>query len=157
MFMRSLADVGKVIDQPASEDVRQALASALRYFAQAAPKHTADEEASLFPRMRLVDSAEVRSAFAELDVLEGDHRTAESLHAEVDQLGKHYLATGSLKGTEVGRYREAVAALQSIYQRHIKVEDEIIFPLASRILPPQDKSAIANEMAERREVITPKM
>jgi len=37
---------------PLTEETRAALESALRYFREAAPKHTADEEESLFPRMR---------------------------------------------------------------------------------------------------------
>ena len=35
-----------------TEETRVALESALRYFREAAPKHTADEEESLFPRLR---------------------------------------------------------------------------------------------------------
>ena len=43
---------------------RDALQVALRYFSVAAPKHTQDEEASLFPRLRDVNSAEAREAMA---------------------------------------------------------------------------------------------
>ncbi|HEV2691229.1 MAG TPA: hemerythrin domain-containing protein, partial [Bryobacteraceae bacterium] len=46
-------------------DERQALETALTYFRNAAPKHTADEEDSLFPRMRASGRAE-----AALDCLE---------------------------------------------------------------------------------------
>ena len=47
MFLGTLEAVANVIDRPATEESRRALESALRYFAQAAPKHTADEEESL--------------------------------------------------------------------------------------------------------------
>jgi hemerythrin-like domain-containing protein len=140
------------MDEPPANDVGRALEAALRYFAEAAPKHTADEENSLFPRMRQIDTPEVRSAFAELDELEHDHREAESLHAEADRLGKQYLATGTLAAADVQRFRQAVASLLKIYERHIRVEDEEIFPLAARILPEHEKSAIAREMANRRNV-----
>src|SRR5215470_6956362 len=77
MFLGSLQAVAEVIDQPATEDVRPALESALRYFSQAAPKHTSDEEESLFPRLRQATNPEVRSALSELDELEGEHRWAD--------------------------------------------------------------------------------
>ena len=52
MFLGALEGVASVIDHPLTEETRAALESALRYFREAAPKHTADEEESLFPRMR---------------------------------------------------------------------------------------------------------
>jgi len=42
----------------------RALASALRYFGEAAPKHTADEEESLFPRLRQIRHAEIQAVFS---------------------------------------------------------------------------------------------
>ena len=152
MFMASLRAVGEVIDRAPTGEVRTALEGALRYFAQAAPKHTADEETSLFPRMRRVDRSEVKSAFSELERLEQDHRVAEPLHAEVQALGERYLATGTLSATDVARFREAVGMLASMYKRHIEFEDKTIFPLAARVLSQEDKSLIAAEMADRRKV-----
>src|SRR5215470_13356046 len=71
MFLGSLAAVAQIIDQPLTGETRQALEAALRYFSEAAPKHTADEEDSLFPRLRRIDNAEIRSALEKLDKLEG--------------------------------------------------------------------------------------
>src|SRR5690348_7525687 len=51
MFLGSLEAVAKTIHRPLTEETAQALTLALRYFRQAAPKHTADEEESLFPYM----------------------------------------------------------------------------------------------------------
>ncbi len=150
--MSSLRVVGDVIDRSPTGDVRTALETALRYFAQAAPKHTADEESSLFPRMRQINRPEVRSAFSELDKLEGDHRVAEPLHVRVQELGEQYLANGSLSGAQVAEFRQAVATLSSMYERHIELEDRVIFPLAARVLSADEKSVIAAEMAGRRKV-----
>ena len=152
MFMGSLRAVGEVIDRPPTGDVRTALETALRYFAQAAPKHTADEDSSLFPRMRQLDRPEVRSAFSELDKLESDHRVAEPLHGRLQELGEQYLANGSLSADQVQEFREAVATLSSMYQRHIELEDNVIFPMAARVLSDQEKAVIASEMAGRRKV-----
>ena len=81
MFMGTLKAVAAVIDRPPAEDTVRALESALRYFGEAAPKHTADEEVSLFPRLRQMGLPEIDSAFAELEHLEDEHRWAAPLHA----------------------------------------------------------------------------
>lgn len=152
MFLGMLEAVAAVIDRPATDGTSRALESALRYFEQAAPKHTADEEESLFPRLRQIRNPEIESAFARLDLLEDDHRRAAPLHDVVDRLGMRYLSNGSLSDTEVKEFRNSVAGLASMYKQHIAVEDELIFPLASWMLSVSEKGAIANEMADRRKV-----
>lgn len=152
MFLGTLDAVAKVIDRPATEETSRALESALRYFGQAAPKHTADEEESLFPRLRRIDDPEVQSALEQLDRLEDDHRWAAPLHAEVERLGAQYLLNASLSDAEIGEFRDAVARLVSMYKQHLSIEDGLIFPLVSRMLSHTEKEAIANEMAERRNV-----
>lgn len=152
MFMGSLEAVGKVIDVAPNGETRQALEGALRYFREAAPKHTADEEESLFPRLRGLHSPEVEAAFAKLDELEGEHRWAEELHAEVERLGLQYLANGEISSAESETFRKHVAELFAMYRRHIAVEDKELFPLAAGVLPAEDKRAIAEEMAGRRKV-----
>lgn len=150
MFLGSLESVSRVIDQPPDSETRAALENALRYFREAAPKHTADEEHSLFPRLRGQRNSELESALAQLDHLEGDHRWAEQHHAEVENLGQEYLSDGGLSIEEVGSFRTAVTELSSMYKRHIAMEDEVLFPLAARVLSADEKSAIAAEMAGRR-------
>jgi hemerythrin-like domain-containing protein len=152
MFLGTLEAVAGVIDGPATEETRQALESALRYFAQAAPKHTADEEESLFPRLRQIHDPEVEDAFSKLEELEDEHRWAAPLHAEVDRLGEQYLSSGSLSSTEIRDFRRAVASLASMYKQHISVEDSLVFPLAARVLSDSEKMVIAEEMAARRKV-----
>jgi hemerythrin-like domain-containing protein len=152
MFLGSLEAVAKVVNRPADEETRRALEAALRYFHDAAPKHTADEEQSLFPRLRRVSTPEVQSAFSRLDELEGDHRWAEPLHEEVEKLGVEYLGRTALSSAQVEQFRKAVADLAAMYQRHIAVEDGVLFPVASKALSPEEKQTIAEEMAGRRKV-----
>ena len=152
MFLGTLEAVADVIDRSATEESRRALESALRYFAQAAPKHTADEEESLFPRLRQIQDPEVEAVFSKLEQLEDEHRWAAPLHADLDRLGAQYLSSGSLSSPEVGDFRKAVASLASMYKQHIAVEDSLVFPLAARILSNAEKIAIAEEMAARRKV-----
>jgi hemerythrin-like domain-containing protein len=152
MFLDTLAAAGKVMDAPASADTARALQLALVYFRQAAPKHTADEEQSLFPRLRGREEPELKSALSTLDRLEKDHEAVSPLHAEVERLAETYLETGSLSAFDVQAFQTAVARLQETYREHIRVEDLTVFPLAARLLNESEKSAIAQEMAARRKV-----
>jgi hemerythrin-like domain-containing protein len=151
MFLGSLLAIAKLSGQPLNDEGRRALENALRYFREAAPKHTADEEQSLFPRLRAMRTHEIESAFEKMDELEKDHHWAESLHAEVDLLGKKYLTDGTLPDSDAAEIRKAVEALSQMYERHIAVEDESLFPLAATVLSDSDKMTIAKEMAARRE------
>lgn len=139
-----------MVDAPLSADSRSALEAALRYFRDAAPKHTADEEESLFPRLRQMHHPELQAAIQTLEPLEHEHRRADALHAEVDRLGRTCLEHGPLSREETHVYRQALAELQSIYKEHIRIEDEVVFPVAGKTLSPADKVAIAAEMAARR-------
>ncbi len=115
MFLGALEGVGSLIDRPLTKETRVALESALRYFREAAPKHTADEEESLFPRLRKMHPPDVEAAIARLDPLEHDHLLAGSLQAEVEELGQRYISVGSLESTGVEAFRKAIASLVSIY------------------------------------------
>ena len=150
MFLGSLSAIANLSGQPLNDEGRRALDNALRYFREAAPKHTADEEVSLFPRLRQLQFDESESVFSRMDELENDHQWAESLHTEVDRLGKNYLSAGILQEKDAAEFLKAVAALADMYQRHIALEDESLFPLAAKILSKQDKLTIAKEMAQRR-------
>lgn len=151
MFLGVLQGVAEVIDRPPSEETRSALESALRYFGQAAPKHTADEEESLFPRLRQVRSADITEALSQMEKLEHEHSMAAPLHARAEELGLAYLANGSLTAPEAREFRQSVASLAEMYRQHIRLEDDVVFPLAARVLPEREKAAIAQEMAKRRE------
>jgi len=152
MFLGTLEAVAEVIDRPATEHVAQALQSALHYFSQAAPKHTADEEDSLFPRLRRISNPEVTSILCKLDELEEEHSWADPLHAEVERIGVKYLRQSSLPTCEVDGFRTAIRDLRSMYERHISIEDSVVFPLAARLLSEKDRAAMAEEMADRRQV-----
>lgn len=152
MFLRVLDRIARIIDRPLTTGDRSSLETALRYFREAAPLHTADEEESLFPRLRQMLHADVESAIERLTPLEDDHRRAANLHARVEDLGQRSLKAGKLSSAEGEVFGRTVAGLISIYTGHISLEDKLIFPLAARLLSDADKAAIAGEMATRRKV-----
>jgi hemerythrin-like domain-containing protein len=152
MFLGMLGAAANKLEEGSNDETRRLLESALHYFAHAAPKHTADEEESLFPRMRRLSKPEITSALETLASLEEEHRWAEPLHAEVEQVGKKYLTGATLSPDEVAGFRQSVARLAAMYANHIRVEEDLVFPLAARLLPAADKAEIAREMASRRDV-----
>ena len=134
------------------DEQRTALETALRYFREAAPKHTEDEEVSLFPRLRDRGGEAAADAFRALDRLEADHVTAKAWHEELDALGQRWLSAGLLDGQDSARFRELADQLAALYEGHIDVEDNELFPKAHKVLTAEHLSAIGREMATRRGV-----
>lgn len=128
---------------------REGLETALRYFREAAPKHTADEEESLFPRMRALGDA-AREALAKIDALEADHVTAKRGHELVERLGQKWLRDGSLSSEETRQLTDVLLELQATYQKHIAIEDNEVFPLAAKVVPADKLAEVGREMAARR-------
>jgi len=134
---------------------REPFERALVYFRNGAPRHTADEEESLFPRLRRLHAAEASSLIAQLDRLESDHTRAQALHAAVEEIGARWLAESVLVPQERAMLAHALEELGRLYAEHIALEDEQVFPLASRILPQQEQRQIGLEMAARRAPVQP--
>jgi hemerythrin-like domain-containing protein len=129
---------------------RADLTNAIAYFANAAPKHTADEEESLFPRLRASDDARAQEALAIIARLERDHARADAHHHVVDVIVRRWLAEGAIDAKAVTELRDRLAALRSIYEEHIGIEDRDLFPAAGRVLSSSEIHEIGREMAARR-------
>jgi hemerythrin-like domain-containing protein len=143
---------GRAIELPGAW---QMIDAAREHFAVRGPKHTEDEELSLFPRMREYGGHEAEEALAALAALETEHRVAEGAHAEFDELVEWLPRDGSAGLKEVYLFNELARELADLYRPHIRVEDEIIFPTAARVIPPDVLSIIGQEMmGRRRELLT---
>jgi hemerythrin-like domain-containing protein len=129
---------------------REALEASLRYFREAAPTHTSDEENSLFPRLRAMPDPRVRAVVDRVRALEADHRAAAVDHAEVEKLGQRWLATGHLGAGETRELAARLQELDALYRQHIAVEDGEVFPLAREVLRGDEVAQIGEEMARRR-------
>ena len=150
-FLGVLVQVGaQVRGGPLTSELRASLETALRYFREAAPKHTADEEETLFPRLRSLHRPELSAVLDRVDSLENDHALAEQHHAEVDRLGQAWLASGSLAPADAGRFLELAQGLADLYRAHIAIEEGEVFPAAAGVLEQSDRAAMGGEMAARR-------
>ena len=150
-FLGILRTLGKESDGSAlSDEHRNALEMSLRYFREGSPRHVQDEEASLFPRLRHKKSAVISAALAVVDRLEQEHSTVEAWHHELDKLGMLWLNQRMLDTASLLRFRALAQQLSELYDEHIRLEDNEVFPLAVSTLPSSDLNAIGREMAERR-------
>jgi hemerythrin-like domain-containing protein len=133
-----------------SDEQRTLLTASLRYFREAAPKHTADEEESLFPRLRQLNASGIDAVLSRIDSLEHDHECADRSHAEVGRLGQIWLKDGQLSPEDAAVFANLVGQLETLYCHHIGQEDTEVFPFAESTLTPADRQAIGKEMAARR-------
>jgi hemerythrin-like domain-containing protein len=152
-FLRVLLMVAEQVNGAALSTAHRAqLEGALSYFATAALHHTADEEESLFPRLRASGDRAAHAALDLIGTLEQDHATTHEHHVAVEGLGRRWLATGRLTADDVQQLRSHLEVLETTYQRHIRVEDHELFPAAGRILSARQLDEIGREMAARRGV-----
>jgi hemerythrin-like domain-containing protein len=123
-------------------DARAAARGILRYFDTAAPNHHADEEASVFPRLR--DAAPGRA-----DTLVGD---LEREHAALAAMWRHLRPrlAGIAAGARAYLSPKEVADVRAAYAAHIAREEGELIPLAARTFDARTLAAIGEEMAARR-------
>jgi hemerythrin-like domain-containing protein len=125
-------------------DARAAARGILKYFDTAAPNHHADEEASVFPRLR---TAVPGHAGALTGDLEDDHRT---LAANWRRLRP--LLAGIAAGARANLSAKHVADVRAAYSAHIAREEDELIPLAARTFDAATLAEIGREMAARRGV-----
>lgn len=130
-----------------TEEESSALQASLDYFRRGGRRHTADEEESLFPRLRAQLAAE---DFKELDGLEHEHQFADARHEEVEDLYTRWISAGTLSDGDFARLDTAVDELVRMYAGHIRIEEEIVFPRAAKVLDAPTVQAIGNEFRQRR-------
>jgi hemerythrin-like domain-containing protein len=142
--------------EPLGGDEREALEAALRYFDVAAPRHTQDEEQSLFPRLRASSDPAAHEALERMQSLETDHRHADAMHEEVKQLCRRWLDGEPVAASDFERIGFLLQALRDVYTHHIALEDSELFPLAARVLNQQQLLEVGQEMAQRRGLSVPR-
>jgi len=131
-----------------TDEERDAVQSALHYFRVGGQRHTADEEQSLFPRMRAEKAS--AGAMKEIEALESDHREANDLHLAVERLYTTWSAGRPLSSEDEQRLCAATQRLKQLYEGHIKIQENLVFPRAAESLGAQEIAAIGAEFRERR-------
>lgn len=130
-----------------TQEEGSAIRASLDYFRNGGRRHTADEEESLFPRLRGQLSA---SDFKEIDGLEHEHQAADALHTEVDDLYTRWLSAGALDEADTARLASAIGELVRMYAGHIRLEEDVVFPRAAQVLDARSVQAMGDEFRRRR-------
>ncbi|MBS1802550.1 MAG: hemerythrin domain-containing protein [Acidobacteria bacterium] len=140
--------VDRAPGRPLTEEEAGAVKSALNYFRVGGQRHTADEEESLFPRMRADQGS--ATALKEIEALETDHRHADNLHVAVEQLYSSWLEGRALETEELQQLRSATERLKQLYEGHIRIEENLVFPRAAASLDRESIAQIGEEFRARR-------
>lgn len=153
-FLQALLTVATRVEGGSLDaEHRGVLETALKYFREAAPKHTADEEEDLFPKLRQLASPRVATVLADVDRLEAEHNTAETSHREVEALCRRWLDQDFLSTQDAAHLRRLLTSLSDLYRAHIRTEEEQVFPAAQAELSESELRTIGRRMASRRGVL----
>jgi hemerythrin-like domain-containing protein len=147
------AEVLRAGDRQSLPRVFGAIDAACAHFAIPGSKHTEDEEVSLFPRLREHGGAGGEEALAAMAELESQHRVAEKLRTEFDEFVSTLPRDGSTDARELDCFSSLVAELTMLYRPHILLENNVVFPIAGRVLPASEIQELGDEMRARRKDI----
>jgi hemerythrin-like domain-containing protein len=145
---RSLARVVQVL-RSVTDEIAQGLAGAdfgllasLLYYIDSFPErfHHPKEDEHLFLALRRRTSR----ADAALDELQAEHVKTGQLIGYLNQMLVHYQG-GALDG--LAQFRAAVHAYAALLSDHMRKEEEVVLPLASEFLRPEDWEGIAAAFA----------
>ena len=129
----------------ADDQARQAARDVLRYFDQAAPQHHQDEELHVFPPLLALADPTLAAVVRRL---QQDHLDMAARWREA-RVVLVRLAEGGLDRLD-GEDETALEAFASLYEAHLRAEDEIAYPAAERLLDDRARSAMGEEMMHRR-------
>jgi len=134
-----------------SDATRVTGAEVRRYLTEATPRHHADEDLDLFPRLkRQIDRrgktiAGADRAVRALDRLHQEHRRFDDLTESLQAALVH-----SDQAVPTDRHHADAGEFVDRFIAHHAVESEILLPVARDALEPADLAAIGDSMAARR-------
>ena len=139
-------------------EISRAADSVSRYFSISLPLHEADENLSLHPRLhRALGTAapDERSTLRQLAGPAADAMLEQ--HESIDQLVERMLPLLTILNNNPDALPKVAAelcqitsALQQMFDGHLKLEEETVFPAMERFLSPGELSAMVAEMQARR-------
>lgn len=143
--IREFAALAVAVAEPEGappEQVREDCARVCRYFTEAFPLHVADEERSILPRL-MGNSQRVDDA---LSLMQLQHRTHDAPLAELLSL-----CTTANGIDRQARLRVVATELQEDFERHLVLEESIVFPAIRSVLSAEMQRKIVEELRARRQ------
>ena len=112
-------------------------------------RHTADEEESLFPRLRAESTAATSS---EISLARERSSPRQRSARAVDALYTAWIAAGHFHPEDEQRLQSATKQLKCLYEEHIQIEEKTVFPRATEMLDSQTIAAIGLEFSGTAEI-----
>lgn len=131
-----------------ADDIRMSAAGVYRYLSVSLPLHEADEEDTVRPRLDAVADDHARHA---LIAMHDQHQAIDEL---VERLLPLLLMVERNPAAihDVGAEMCSVTkALQEIFEAHLKLEEDVIFPAILTALPENERDMMLKEMQQRRQ------
>ncbi len=137
-----------VVRNGVDEQAQQAARDVMRYFDQAAPLHHEDEEIHVFPAAQRLGNSDVIAAVHHL------HAEHHGMEAAWQQLRVDLQTLLDLPPSAplppAWQTVEQVQHFRSLYGEHIRIEEELVYPLVEAGLTPESTEAMGREMSARR-------
>ena len=134
------------------KEIQDAAETVYRYYSVSLPLHEADEEDSLRPRLSAVADSTVQHALAAMH----------DQHMAIDDLLERLLPLLRLVGNNPDVLADAgvemcsiTGALSEMFDAHLKMEEEVIFPAMAQSLTENDRAGLLSEVRNRRKQGTP--
>jgi iron-sulfur cluster repair protein YtfE (RIC family) len=128
---------------PATDADRATVCEVVEFFERSVTRHEADEEQSLFPRLR-----ERGAIDPVLDTLVDEHREHNRLHRRLREITDTWRDRPPTLDSAQHLLR-LVVEIQDAYARHLELEERQLFP-AARELSTRALAEAADEMQARR-------
>jgi hemerythrin-like domain-containing protein len=137
----------RVATEDASDSDRaDASRSVARYFGDALPRHIADEEESILPRLRGRDPT-LDAALAAMQAEHGEH---ERSLAELVELTRSVAERPEVFPSIADRLRAVASHVERALSAHLEAEEQTIVPGITRLLGADERAEILGEMRARR-------
>ncbi|NDP62121.1 hemerythrin domain-containing protein [Polaromonas sp.] len=139
-----------LLDKGCDEPARQAARDVMRYFDIAAPLHHQDEELHVFPPLLAGPDAALHALVLRLmqdhrQMDAGWARARRSLQAVADMPDSGSVALPPDQTAALDQFA-------ALYRQHLDDENNIAYPAAQAVLPPQAVAAMSEDMMQRRGV-----
>jgi hemerythrin-like domain-containing protein/quercetin dioxygenase-like cupin family protein len=134
-FVEEHEELLQVLDQALGGYKAAAYETADRMIAEELEKHFRYEEDFLFPLLGKYIGTDV----GPIAVMLAEHRTIRNLHGQFHQYLEQ-LGQGTQSESEVV---EVFEPLEDVLRTHITKEDNVLFPLASRVMSEEDRNEVA--------------
>jgi len=138
---------GHVETHGADTQARNAARDVMRYFDQAGPLHHEDEERHVFPPLLAQSDPAVLAVVMRL---QQDHREMAVLWALVrSALNTLHEAAEAWAGFSA-QDQQRFDTYDALYRRHLRDEDQVVYPAARRLMQAQALQAMSADMMTRR-------